>query len=465
MLKKILNILKDNGDKTLYKINNNSITYGECYQKVIELAKSLKKQGTLPVILYGSKSINQFISILACVVSKRIYIPIDTCTPKNRITEIIKITNSNLIIKNENISFEKIECLTIDELNNKYKNIRIEKESTNKIAYIIFTSGTTGQPKGVPITYDNLENFILWITRQPELMKCEKMQVLSQASFSFDLSVMDIYFSIYKCCTINAVSQEDKHELSKLYEIINQNKIEFLISTPTFIKLLLMDKYFGCNNFPHIKYMFFCGETLEIELIKKIKNRFPKVKIINAYGPTEATCCVSLLEIQDNMLNEKITPVGKISTAAVDIFIENNEICLKGKSVFKGYLKSPNKIVNYKTGDLGYIKNDYLYCLGRKDRQIKYQGYRIELNDIENNLLKINGIKDAVVICKYKENTKIVKIIKAFITVEFDIDENLIKKELSRFIPKYMIPKTIIILKEMPINKNGKYDRKKLSEL
>ena len=472
MLNNLLYILKEGQDKILYKINNEIITYQEAYDKVLALSNTLKKQGNSSVIVYGHKSISEFISILSCIVAKRCYIPIDLCTPINRIEEIITKTNTTLIIKNEDISINNIECLTIEELNNKYKEKKDIYNQTNNNAYIIFTSGSTGNSKGVPITYNNLNHFIKWITSTKELKKCNNLNILSQASYSFDLSVMDIYFSIYKKNTIIALEDNSNESLNNTLKILKQDKINFLIMTPTFIKVLLLDTNFNKDNYKDIEYMFFCGETLETITAKKIKERFPNIKIINAYGPTEATCCVSLIEITNNMLNLDYLPVGNINTSAVNININNNEIILKGPSVFNGYLDiksnnyyKENNINSYKTGDLGKIENNLLYCLGRIDNQIKYQGYRIELGDIENNLLKLNEVSESVVIAKYKENTNIVKLIKAYVVLKEKITEDEIKRKLSKLIPSYMLPKKIEVLDRIPINKNGKYDRKKLSEL
>ena len=467
----LLNILKNNGNETLYQINNQKITYYECYKKVIRLANSLIKEGSSPIIVYGSKSIETFISILACLVARRIYIPIDIYIPKKRIREIIKITGSKLIIKNEHIEFKGIECLSVSEIEDKYKSNNYIPNYNNKIAYIIFTSGSTGNPKGVPISYANLSNFISWITTLDEHKYCHKINVLSQASFSFDLSLMDIYFSIFMNNHIIAINNDTKKDLSKIYQTIKENDINYLIMTPTFVKMLLTDLNFNELSFKSIKYMFFCGESLEPMTVKKIKERFPKVIVLNAYGPTEATCCVTIQEITEKMLEQQILPVGKINTAASNIEILDNEIVLKGASVFGGYLNNNNNcyceegINCYKTGDIGYIENDFLYCSGRKDSQVKYKGYRIELSDIENNLLRIDNIKEACCIAKYKDNSNIVKLIKAFVTIDKNITEEEIKTSLKELIPEYMIPKTITILPHLPINNNGKYDRKKLKEL
>ena len=134
MLDNLLNILKNGKDKLFYKINDKKITYIECYKEVLELSNILKRQGNLPVILYGHKSINQVISILACIVSKRCYIPIDIYTPKNRIEEIINNSHASLIIKNEEIDIKNIECLSIKELKNKYINNKEYNTTTNDIA-------------------------------------------------------------------------------------------------------------------------------------------------------------------------------------------------------------------------------------------------------------------------------------------------------------------------------------------
>ena len=471
MLNNLLEVLRQGNNTLFYKINDEEITYQECYEKVLELSNNLKKQGNGSVIIYGDKSINTVIAILSCIVAKRCYIPIYTCTPLYRIEDIISKMDVTLIINDHEINIDNIECLSVEDINTKYQDINKYYESTNKYAYTIFTSGSTGKSKGVPISYDNLNHFINWVINLEEYKECNNIKVLSQASFSFDLSVMDLYFSIYKNNSIIGISSCERNDLLKVYRTIQNNEINFLIMTPTFIKMLLIDKEFNEEKYPSIKYMFFCGELLEVSTVKKIRERFNNVRIINAYGPTEATCFVTQVEIMDNMLSKEYLPVGKINTSAVDISIRNNEIVLKGGSVFDGYLDvssntyyQEDNINTYNTGDIGLIKDNYLYCKGRIDNQIKYMGYRIELGDIENNLLKIDGIKEAVVICKYKEDN-IVKLIKGYVTINKNIDTNYIKKELAKLIPIYMVPKTIEIIEEIPINNNGKYDRRKLSEL
>lgn len=471
MLERLKKIVQTNKDKVAYKINNDNISYGELWKKATSLSKALMNQGVSPVIIYGHKSINMVISIIACLIAKRAYVPIDIYTPLERIYKIINQSKTDLVIKNEDINLENIECLNILELEERYNytgNGNLINE--NEIAYIIFTSGSTGEPKGVPISYSNLENFIKWISGLENLSTYRNINVLNEASFSFDLSVADFYYSLFNGNTLVGLDSISKEEYIKIFNVLKNEDINLIVATPTFVKLLVLDKDFNSENFNSLKCIYFCGEMLEIKLVKKLKDRFKDIKIINAYGPTEATSAVSGILIDDCMLNEDYLPVGKISTAATKIDIENNEIVLSGPSVFSGYIGNicggyykRNGRDCYKTGDIGYIKDDLLYCRGRIDSQIKYKGYRIELGEIENNLLKINGVKEAVVVAK--ENCDVIKLIKAYITIDEEITIEYVKNKLRKVLPEYMVPKVIEILENIPINNNGKYDRKKLKEL
>lgn len=422
----------------------------------------------MPVIIYGHKSINMLISMLACLISKRAYIPIDIETPIARIEEIIKITSANLVIKNEEIHIPNVDCYTLEELVN-FKNEKT-RDNTNEIAYIIFTSGSTGKPKGVPISRDNLANFINWISNLAPLSQYKHINVLNQASFSFDLSVADIYYSLYNGHTLIGLSKYSQEDYNEIFKIIKENNVNVGVMTPTFVKLCLLNKEFNEHNYPNLKCIYFCGEQLEVGVVKKLYLAFPNLKIINAYGPTEATSAVSASLITKEMLNKDILPAGDMNNLATEIVIEDNEIVLKGKSVFSGYLEGytgghfkENNVNCYKTGDIGYIEEEKLYCKGRKDNQVKYKGYRIELNDIENNIKRIKGVKECAVVAKRTE-TETVKAIKAFVVLEANFKVEQVKEELKKLLPTYMIPKIIKNVEKMPINKNGKIDRRLLSE-
>ena len=471
-LERLEGVVTENKQEIAYRVVGDAITYQELWEKANYLADSLKGEGNSPIIIYGHKSVEMILAIVACLIANRTYIPVDTYIPQERIKKIIQLSHATLMICVDNIFISGIECRTIQQINECFHAKEKWDTSINNIAYIIFTSGSTGEPKGVPISYENLDNFVTWIGKMIPCIIENEFNVLNQASFSFDLSVADLYFSLSKGCTLVGLLKEEQKEYENIFDILKKDRINLMVITPTFIKLLLLNQEFDEIKYPQLQCIYFCGEPLEVVTAQKLKKRFPHLIVINAYGPTEATSAVSGIVIDDEMLMKDYLPVGRISEAAVDISIVNEEIILKGKSVFAGYLNETSDncfqeggINCYKTGDIGKIENDFLYCMGRKDSQIKYMGYRIELGEIENSLLKIEEIREAVVVAKKDEKTNIVKGIKAFITTTKEISPEYIKEELSKILPVYMIPRTIKILEKMPVNDNGKYDRKKLNRL
>ena len=437
-----------------YTAGGKSFTYCELFEKAKEISSEVLKEKAASAIIFGSRNFETMAAIIACVLSKTAYIPVDMNLPESRKEKIVKISGASLIIdcSEEKISFKKIK----------------EENSENENAYVIFTSGSTGEPKGVPVSYENLDNFIEWITKLSPLNEFEHVVVLNHASFSFDLSTAAIYYSLFG--GHNLVQVENTADFEKMFSEIKENKVNVIVATPTFLRLCLLNKDFSEENYPFIKCIYFCGEMLQKSLVKEIFKRFPKMKIINAYGPTEAASAVSAIEITEEILEkEELLPVGKISSAATEITVENGEIVLKGKSVSKGYLSGEtggfykeNGKKCFKTGDMGFIENGKLYCKGRFDSQIKYKGYRIELSEIEANISSVSGTENCAVIVKRNPEGE-VRLIKAF--VSGNVSEEEIRKKLSENLPEYMIPKSIKKLAFIPFNKNGKIDRKELEKL
>ena len=456
-------------ERIAYRVNEHQLSYGQLTQKAKHYGELLKRQGTSPVLLYGHKDIDLFVAIFACIHSGRAYIPVDLFTPYQRIQNIVDSTNCQLILSNESITVGNAQTKKLKELE-CYKS-RPVNDIVNDIAYIIFTSGSTGEPKGVPISYSNLFHFIKWISSLKPLNEYKNATVLNQASFSFDLSVADVFYAISNGHTLVALDKEHQQQYQTIFKTLSQNAIQVLVTTPTFLKLCMVNTDFHSANFPAIQCVYSCGEQLEAHTAKKLFERFPDVQLINAYGPTEATSAVSAAIITKEMANGDLLPCGDSRTFATEIRIIEDEIVLKGKSVFSGYLGDiaggfykENKLPCFKTGDIGFIKNHYLYCKGRKDSQVKYKGYRIELSDIERNLYKIDGIKQCAVIAKY-QNPYTVKGIRAFVVLEQGLTPDLVKEQLKKRIPLYMMPKQIIPMDALPVNSNNKIDRKQLMEL
>ena len=311
-------------------------------------------------------------------------------------------------------------------------------------------------------------------------MKPENEVVLNQASFSFDLSVADFYLSLINGSEHFILEKQIQTNFRELFEKLKTSNASIAVMTPSFADLLLLDKSFNEKLMPKLKKILFCGEKLLSSTVEKIYSRFKDVTVINSYGPTECTFAVTSIEIERNLKEENIS-IG-IPKKDVEIFIVNEkleemedetdgEILIVGESVADGYVSGSGEafiIYNgkkgYLTGDLGYKRDGKLYYKCRKDKQIKYKGYRIELNDIETNLYKLNNFEKVVVIPKLSKENKVIKIL-AFVQLKKNVvkTESEIKKELLNIIPEYMCP-NIKIIKQFPLNKNGKCDEKKLLE-
>ena len=277
--------------------------------------------------------------------------------------------------------------------------------------------------------------------------------------------------------TVVSLDKGILQDMERTFSFLRENGVEFFVSTPSFANLLLADKAFSAEEFPALERFVFCGEKLTKETASRLSERFPKAKVINTYGPTEATVAVSGVEITDDMLaSEKPLPIGT-AKPDTEIYTDGEELIISGPSVSPGYYKDREKTVKvfsagtdgmrcYRTGDSGYYEDGMLYCTGRLDSQIKMSGYRIELEDIENNLLGLDGIGEAAVIPRY--DGEIIKSLAAFVAPDesgIALEGRALRKKLREKIPAYMVPKKIIVTERLPVNDNGKINRKKLEEL
>lgn len=449
--------------KAAYICGEKRLTYAKLYEKAERIAAVLKAQGGGAVAVLGNKEPEMIISILACIMARRAYVPLEDNLPQARIAAAIRQAECTLVLKNGSTCPDcGIPCSSLAELEHSTKK-PADGGAQNETAYIIFTSGSTGTPKGVPISYANLGNFTRWICSDEVLSGFEHPVVLSPASFGFDLSVAGIYYALSAGGTIVTVSREEQKSFDGIFAALQKNSAEIAVLTPTFMKLCLLNADFNEENFPRLRCCWFCGERLEKALCEKLLRRFPSLKIINAYGPTEATCAVcSAMITAETLAAGEPLPVGDISSAACKIEIENGEIILSGTSVFGGYIGAAERTGGrFATGDLGEIRGGKLYCTGRADGRIKYKGYRIELGDIEANILAVDGVRACCAVAKRSKNGD-TAYIKVFVSAEPTLGEETLRTVLKSALPEYMIPKVIEFLPQLPVNEHGKADRRLL---
>lgn len=457
------------------------------------------KDNTKPILVYGHKQHLMIIAFLACIKSGHAYIPVDAYTPTDRINEIIKNSQTNLVLSISKASFDltSVDCLNSEDIENVISNyLGKEPDSSyklalNKTCYIIYTSGSTGKPKGVQISLGSLTSFIQWGLKISKITK--DTVFMNQAPFSFDLSVMDLYLSLASGSTLFSIDKDMIANTKELFTYFSSSNISIWVSTPSFAEMCLSSEHFNSSLLPKLTQALFCGEVLSSSCVKKLYERFNTLTVTNCYGPTETTVAVTSVDInKDLVTSETPLPVGRVKDDC-NIIIKDMENCtvkdgqkgeivILGESVGLGYLNNlkatKEKFVTincngvqfngYRTGDEGYLIDGMLYYSGRIDNQIKLNGYRIELEDIENNLRKLKIIKSAVVLPFYRNNkiqylTAIVVLNDKDITADFTL-LSTIKKELKKFLPDYMIPRKIVVKDSLPMNTNGKIDRKTLME-
>lgn len=452
-----------------------------------------------PIIVYGHKSPYMIVCFLACVKSGRAYCPVDISVPLSRVESIINEVKPEIILTTEELPVKKENVVSLKDISailQKEQKIIDRKKfvAAEDIFYIIFTSGSTGTPKGVQITRDCLDNFINWGKTLGSGLKAERHYTfINQAPFSFDLSVMDLYLSLYAGGTLWALDKKIQNNMKLLLQSFEKSGANVWVSTPSFADVCLSDKKFSREILPELELLLFCGETLTNQTAKRLQAAFPKAEIVNTYGPTESTVAVTEIKVTPGV-NEAYSPlpVGKEKPGTWILIMDENgqevpegekgEIVIVGDSVSLGYWNN-RKLTEkafgkmevdgreyrfYRTGDKGYKTNGLLFYCGRIDLQVKLHGYRIEIEDIESNIMRLSYIRQAAVMPVYHGEK--VRSLMAYVSTKEQVRNSFeasqtIRSELKQFLPDYMIPKKIVFLEAFPMTNNGKVDRKALGGL
>lgn len=481
-----------NPKQMAYESEGQKLTYGELWQQSNDVAATLLQmdlEKETPIVIYGHMSAKQIIGFLGAVKAGHPYIPIDVSIPDERVLYIIEASKATLVIQSEECSLNtKIEKVTVDEL--LEKSIATENDEKSwvkgdKVFYIIYTSGSTGNPKGVQISENNLADFIAWIERACIL---PDGVYLNQAPYSFDLSVMDLYPALTGGRTLHAITKTQIENASLLFEEFEKSSINVWTSTPSFVKICLMNPQWNNKQMPHLTTFLFCGEVLPHNVASELLLRFPQAKVYNLYGPTETTVAVSAVEITEALLEKfKTLPIAEVNSNKLKIVDENSndvregtkgEIMISGPSVStEGYLFAPEQSAKvfkqlhnervYKAGDLGYVQDGYIFYAGRSDFQIKLHGYRMEIEEIEKQIEDLVEVSSCVVLSVKKDEeiislTACIALKEALEEKPFKMTKQL-KAKLLMVIPQYMIPKKFVYVDSLPLTVNGKVDRKRMA--
>lgn len=483
------------GDKIAVIEEEKQVTYSELLAFSKRVGSFFVKKGVFnqPVIVFMDKGIDTLFAFFGAVYAGCFYSLVNPQFPENRIEQIKNTIGAKYVVTDdENIGlaqklFSDLTVLHITELKSHdidEKGIAAVKEKHIDYdpLYVNFTSGSTGVPKGVVISHRSVIDFIDKFTR---LFGFEEKDILAnQAPFDFDVSVKDIYSALKVGATLVIVPRKYFSSPVALLDYLCDKKVTSL--TWAVSALCLITTFHGLDyKVPEcVNRIIFSGEVMPMKHLNTWRKHLPDAMYVNVYGPTEITCnCTYHIIEKDRVYEDKI-PIGKpFENERVFLLDENGgevtepgqtgEICVAGTSLALGYYNNqeqtekaftpdPNQKAFpqtiYHTGDLGYYnENGELMFGGRKDFQIKYQGHRIELEEIDKAMTECEGVIRSCTIFEPGRE----KLYGFYIG---DIPKQELRQKLREVLPEYMIPTPLIQKDEFPITKNGKIDRKKLLE-
>ncbi|MFA0960204.1 amino acid adenylation domain-containing protein [Roseivirga sp. BDSF3-8] len=466
-----------------------SLTYSDIDKMSDSLAGRLSETNDqTPVGVLLARSAESVISLLGIMKSGRVYVPIDSTYPVERIKFILKDAGITQLVADTSLEVvqtikEDVSFIDSTSLQNRSDNI-VNHCNLNDNAFIIYTSGSTGTPKGVVQTHKMLRNLINWESSASGIDRRGKH--LQYNSFSFDVSVQDVFASLTNGGELHIVNENQKLDFIALRQYVIQNSLEVL-SFPysamvSFYSINQPDDFVGHS----IKQVISSGEQLVLtEGLKAFLEDNPEVELHNHYGPSETHVVTHY--VYTSSQTQKVShhlPIGKpVSNTAV--YILNNmfqpqpagaigEIYIGGHNLADGYLNreeltSQRFIENpfrtgellYKTGDNGrWLPDGNIEYFGRIDKQVKVRGYRIELSEIEAVLDQIDNIKKSIVVAV--EGREGLKQLIAYVVTDEAPDGKALHAKLQEYLPDYMIPRVFVPISEIPLTSNGKIDKNAL---
>lgn len=498
------------------------VTYGELDNWTNQLARLLVASGCQTgdrIALLVPKSVHALVGILATLKADCAYVPMDTASPPVRIARMLDVCESRVVLATSATSRLLREALAAAQLQPLPRVGWMETEppqdpgfelactwadaatfsthppdsgrASHEMAHILFTSGSTGIPKGVVITHANVIQFVEWATDYFGTSSTDRISC--HPPLHFDLSTFDIFGTLSAGAALHLVPPELNMLPQKLAQFIRDTELTQWFSAPSILVHLAKFDAVRSGDFPSLKRLLWCGEVFPTPSLIYWMKRLPTgVTFTNLYGPTEATIASSYYRIphcpQDEraavsigqpcagedllVLDEQLNPVAQGSVG---------ELCIRGVGLSPGYWGDPEKtnavfLQNphssdpteriYKTGDLARIGDDgLLYLVGRADSQVKSRGYRIELGEVEAALNTVSTVRECAVVAVHTDGFEGNEICCAYVPADgAGVSPQELRREVARLLPNYMIPTRWLALERMPRNQNEKVDRRQLKE-
>lgn len=466
-LYKILQTFGEFPDRTALRIRGESWSYAWLEARIGDFQHYLLEAhgSSGSVAIRCQDSPHTYALIVACLLSGKSFVPIHPGHPEDRNDRILQLAGIKQTI---DASVLSIPERTAGKRNPWQLNPALTEASD---AYILFTSGSTGNPKGVPITHRALQAFI-HACDHAGLDSLAGKPCLQSFDLTFDLSLFGYLYPLVHAATVCTLPEDEIKQLAAM-RILEDEGVHTALMVPSLIRLL--QPYFDRIELPDLRQVLFCGEALPVELMRQFKPCVPNAVIRNVYGPTEATifCMEYVLpdSLQEWISYQGILSIGKPMKGTGILLDNQDQLLLSGAQLSEGYLQADSiqqqafqqieDITWYQTGDIAILDQSGNYCFGgRIDQQVKVQGYRVELGEIEYQINQF--IAPAISIAVLRTNDQGNSEINIFIN-QSDLNLEELKVSALTVLPAYMLPVHWHFVSEFPLNVNGKIDRKALA--
>lgn len=474
-------------------------TYSELNQRSNRLARLLLKRGIQRgdvVGIFNNKSPDGIAVILACLKVGAVYTNLDLSSPADRLHKMLETCRPALLFLDHHSGVEPPRGFTVlkaAELDEQFKEqSAADLETSARVtgadpAYIMFTSGSTGFPKGAVMSHGNVLNLIQWARGTFAITTDDRLTNVNP--IYFDNSVFDLYSALFNGASLCPLTTEFTRDAAKLVAAVNELKCTLWFSVPSLLVYLLTMRALTSRDFPAMTRIGFGGEGFPKARLKELYSLFgDRAQLLNVYGPTECTCICSSYRITAADVEEQgqLAPLGQIApnfAYHIDPLEASDpdfgELLLGGPNVGLGYYNDPERTAQsfvqhpadsryrdlmYRTGDLVRRGEDgNLHFCGRTDNQIKHMGYRIELEEVEAAFNSLDYVNEVGVV--YQRIQEGMGQIVAFVSCAALIDRQTLAADVKAKLPPYMVPKRIEVMEVLPKNANGKIDRTKLREL